>query len=264
MTRSIAVLALVATLAPVATRVSVAAHVPSPARLARSNGAAQQSAQRFEREVGLDYLLYVPPAHDPAGEPVPLLLFLHGAGERGSDLAAVARHGPPKLIAAGADFPAIIVSPQAPAGDWWTYRVSDLLALLDEVIERYNVDEDRVYVTGLSMGGYGAWALLVAAPQRFAAAVPICGGGNAAIARYSRGLREVPVWAFHGDADEGVPLQESVDMVETIQDAGGTRIELTIYPGVDHDSWTQTYDNPAVWEWLWSQRRGSNGDAEAR
>ena len=215
---------------------------------------AQQSEERFERTTSLEYLLYVPEAHDPSGDPVPLLLFLHGAGERGADVQRVAAHGPPKLIAAGTDFPAIVVSPQAPENEWWPQRAQDLLALLDDITTRYNVDEDRVYVTGLSMGGYGTWALLQADPRRFAAAIPICGGGNALLA--GRALRSVSVWAFHGEADRVVPVQESIDMVEAIRAAGGENVELTVYPGVDHDSWTQTYDDPAVWEWLWSQRRG--------
>lgn len=218
----------------------------------------QQTEERFETTTSLDYLLYVPDEHDPSGDPVPLLLFLHGAGERGADLQQVAVHGPPKLIAAGQDFPAIVVSPQAPAGDWWSYRVRDLLALLDDVTARFNVDEDRVYVTGLSMGGYGTWALLQADPQRFAAAIPICGGGNTFLAGRNRALRSLPVWVFHGDADRVVPVQESIDMVEAIRGAGGENVELTVYPGVDHDSWTQTYDDLAVWEWLWSQRRGGS------
>jgi len=216
---------------------------------------AQQSAGRFEASVALDYLLHVPPSYDPAGDAVPLLLFLHGAGERGADVERLKLHGPPKLIAAGMEFPAIVVSPQAPEGDWWTYRVNDLLALLDDIVERYNIDEDRVYITGLSMGGYGTWALLQAASERFAAAIPICGGGNAALARYGVALRQVPIRVFHGEADQVVPVQESIDMVEAIRGAGGERIDLTTYPGVNHDSWTQTYDDPALWEWLWSQRR---------
>jgi predicted peptidase len=224
---------------------------------------AQQSAERFEASVALDYLLHVPPSYDAAGDPVPLLLFLHGAGERGADLERVKLHGPPKLIAGGMAFPAIVVSPQAPEGDWWSYRVNDLLALLDHIIERYNVDQDRVYVTGLSMGGYGTWALLQATPERFAAAIPICGGGNAALAGYSRALRQVPLRVFHGEADQVVPVQESIDMVEAIREAGGEHVELTTYAGVNHDSWTQTYDDPALWEWLWSQHRDGD-EAETR
>lgn len=223
---------------------------------------AQQTEERFETTTSLEYLLYVPESHDPSGDPVPLLLFLHGAGERGDDVQRVAAHGPPKLIAAGADFPAIVVSPQAPENDWWPHRVRDLLALLDDITARYNVDEDRVYVTGLSMGGYGTWALLQADAQRFAAAIPICGGGNPVLAGYNRALRSLPVWVFHGEADSVVPVQESIDMVEAIRAAGGESIELTTYPGVDHDSWTQTYDNPEVWEWLWHQRRGGGSEPE--
>jgi len=220
---------------------------------------AQQSAERFETSIVLDYLLYVPSGYDADGEAVPLMMFLHGAGERGDDLDDLKRNGPPKLIAAGTDFPAIVISPQAPEGDWWSYRTDDLLALLDDIIERYNIDEDRVYITGLSMGGYGTWSLIQAAPQRFAAAIPICGGGNPVLAGFSRGLAELPVWAFHGNADRTIPVQESIDMVEAIEAAGGENVELTIYPGVNHDSWTQTYDNPEVWEWLFSQRRGDTG-----
>ena len=221
-----------------------------------ADAGTQQSTERFEAAVGLDYLLDLPEGYEPEGDAVPLLLFLHGAGERGSDLEMLKQQGVPKLIAAGREFPAIVVSPQVPRRDWWTNRTNDLLALLDDVIERYNVDEDRIYVTGLSMGGYGAWSLLVAAPERFAAAVPICGGGTPVLAGYSRGLLQVPVWAFHGDADSVVPVEESISMVEALEAAGGERAKLTIYPGVDHDSWTQTYDDPEVWEWLWSQRRG--------
>jgi len=223
-----------------------------------ATGTQRQSAERFEATIGLDYLLYVPETYSAAGDPVPLVLFLHGAGERGDDVARVAAHGPPKMIAAGTNFPAIVVSPQAPEGDWWNLRANDLLALLDDIARRYNVDADRVYVTGLSMGGYGAWALLQAAPERFAAAVPICGGGDARRAGRSDALREVPIRVFHGDADRVVPVQESIDMVEAIREAGGRNVELTVYPGVGHDSWTQTYEDPQLWEWMWSQRRGED------
>ncbi len=227
----------------------------SPSTLSAAGSPQRQSAQTFERTSSLDYLLYVPESYDAAGEPVPLLLFLHGAGERGDDPRRLEAHGPPKMIAAGTDFPAIVVSPQAPAGDWWTYRVTDLLALLDEMTEAYNVDEDRIYVTGLSMGGYGTWALLQAAADRFAAAIPICGGGNAALAGYVPAMRELPIRVFHGDADRVVPAQQSIDMVEALREAGATDIQLTLYPGVGHDSWTQTYGDPALWDWLWAQRR---------
>ena len=222
--------------------------------------APQHQPKSFRAEVTqqlrLEYLLALPDGYAAGTERWPLILFLHGAGERGSDLAKVETHGPPKLIAAGKKIPAIVVSPQCPANEWWTAD-THLLALerlLDEIVASHRVDEDRVYVTGISMGGYGTWALASLQPERFAAAVPVCGGGNALPA--ARQLRNLPLWAFHGDADPVVPIAESQRMVDAIRRAGGTAARITTYPGVGHDSWTQTYDDPALWEWLFAQRRG--------
>lgn len=215
-----------------------------------------QTAEHFEKQVTktfeLDYLLAVPDDYDPNGSSVPLILFLHGAGERGDKVRKVATHGPPKLIAAGQKIPAIVVSPQCPAGEWWNDHLDGLSALLDQILDQYNVDESRIYLTGLSMGGYGSWALAAMEPERFAAVVPICGGGAKSM---GRSLRDLPIWAFHGDADRVVPVQESRDMVESIERRGGKKVRLTTYPGVRHDSWTQTYDDPEVWEWLLAQTK---------
>ena len=215
-----------------------------------------QSIERFKKKIKrtleLDYLLSVPRGYDPKGEPVPLVLFLHGAGERGDDVTRVTRHGPPKLIGQGEHIPAIVVSPQCPTGSWWNDHLDALSALLDHIIARYNVDRSRVYLTGLSMGGYGSWALAAREPERFAAVVPICGGGSFL---YARSLSTLPIWAFHGDADSVVPLSESQQMVDAIELRGGERVKLTVYPGVGHDSWSQTYDNAEVWRWLFEQRR---------
>lgn len=202
----------------------------------------------------LEYLLHVPENHREDGPPLPLVLFLHGAGERGSDLEILKKHGPPKLLASGQSIPAIVVSPQSPSGSWWNDQVDALVALLDEIEAEYNVDPDRIYVTGLSMGGYGTWALLAEQPERFAAAMPICGGGMAAM---TRRLSEVPIWIFHGDSDSVVPVDESQRMSAALGRAGSEVARLTLYPGVNHDSWTRTYDDPAVWQWLFAQRRPS-------
>jgi predicted peptidase len=212
--------------------------------------------QTIKHAVELDYLLHLPAGYDEDRQQAwPLILFLHGAGERGDDVERVATHGPPKLIAAGKDIPAVVVSPQCPANQWWTDHLEALTALLDQTARRYRVDPDRVYVTGLSMGGYGTWALLARDTQRrFAAAIPICGGGN------RMGLLravDLPIWAFHGEADEVVPLDETTRLVESLQKRGAKNVKLTTYPGVEHDSWTQTYDDPAVWEWLFAQRRSA-------
>lgn len=214
-------------------------------------------AERFERtitkEVGCQYLLYVPPeyAQDNAKK-WPLLLFLHGAGERGNDVQRVKTHGPPKLIRQGKDLPFIVVAPLCPADEWWSVDV--LNALLDEVVETGRIDEDRVYCTGLSMGGYGTWELAFHYPDRFAAIIPICGGGESRRHRIDR-LKHLPVWCFHGSDDEIVLLDESQRIVDKLREAGGN-VRFTVYEGVGHDSWTQTYDNPEIYEWLLSHRRG--------
>ena len=217
--------------------------------------------KRISSEVELHYLLHLPQGYDKSAKDQrwPLVLFLHGAGERGADLEIVKKHGPPKLIAAGKDIPAIVISPQCPTDEWWNDHIDGLLALLDDVQKKHNVDPDRVYVTGLSMGGFGTWALLAREPQRFAAAIPICGGGS------RLGLQRAantPIWAFHGDADPLVPVEESTRLVEAMKARGAKDVKLTIYPGVSHDSWTQTYDDPAVWEWLLAQKRPGPGILE--
>lgn len=217
---------------------------------------AEQSALRFTNEIArtesLDYLLSLPEGYSEIGDAWPLVLFLHGAGERGSDLERLKLHGPPKLIANGQNIPAIVVSPQCPQNQWWNSYAETLLALLDEMAASYNVDPDRIYVTGLSMGGFGTWELASRDPGRFAAAAPICGGGMM-IAAYRIGT-DLPVWAFHGEDDSVVPLEESQRMVDAMTRRGGNA-RLTVYPGVDHDSWTQTYADPEFWEWLFSQSR---------
>lgn len=183
------------------------------------------------------------------------MLFLHGAGERGDDLDKVKVHGPPKLVAQGKSLPFIIASPQCPSGRSWSdpAAMQTLIALLDDLVEKYQVDESRVYLTGLSMGGYGTWALGASCPERFAALVPICGGGQP---RMARRLRDMPIWVFHGAKDGTVPLSQSEEMVEALKAAGGN-VEFTVYPEAQHDSWTATYDNPKLYEWLLSHRKGA-------
>jgi len=222
-----------------------------------SSGKGGQSEQMFQKEITktfrLQYLFYLPKGYgEKKDQKWPLMLFLHGAGERGNDLSLVKKHGPPKLIEQGREFPFIIVSPQCPTDSWWPEQVETLAALLDDVQAKYAVDPDRVYVTGLSMGGFGTWSLISRYPQRFAAAAPICGGGDRYVARR---LRNVPVWAFHGGKDPVVPVQASVEMVEAVKKAGGDA-QLTIYPEAQHDSWTETYNNPKLYEWFLSHRRG--------
>ncbi|WP_375510152.1 prolyl oligopeptidase family serine peptidase [uncultured Nostoc sp.] len=175
---------------------------------------------------------------------LPTILFLHGAGERGSNLDNLKRHGVAKIVEQQPDFPFIVISPQCPRGEYW--NVDRLSALLDEVIASYPIDPDRVYLTGLSMGGYGTWHLAAAQPERFAAIAPICGGGNPQAAR---NLKNLPVWAFHGAKDNVVPLSESEIMVSALKARDGN-VKFTVYPEANHDSWTQTYNNPELYKWF--------------
>lgn len=226
----------------------------SPLALADDPAPGKQVAQSFPREgrkraVTLDYWLYLPRDYQAEGEKkFPLMLFLHGSGERGSDLDQVLIHGPPKLIAAGQEFPFIVVSPQCPEQQTWN---TDILSrLLDELEKNHAVDPRRIYVTGLSMGGFATWSLAASTPFRFAAVAPICGGGRP---EWSYQLKNLPISVFHGDQDMGVKLERSQEMVDAIKAAGGD-VQLTVYPGVGHDSWTPTYDDARFYEWLLSKQ----------
>jgi predicted peptidase len=238
-----------------------------------------QKRLKFEskvtKKISLGYLLYLPNDYDPKGSKRwPLIFFLHGAGERGTNLSLVTMHGPPKLVKATFQPPTnesdaarqkrqaamktlkeqfIIVSPQCPASQRWENDA--LLPLLDKVISKHKVDTNRVYLTGLSMGGYGTWSLGTRYPERFAAIAPICGGGERidillASRTKSAALKTLGVWAFHGAKDSTVPLSESERMVEALKKAGGTDVQLTVYPEAQHDSWTEAYNDPELYEWL--------------
>lgn len=230
-----------------------------------------QKAQKFTSQsthaMSLEYLLFLPKDYrDDSTHRWPLLLFLHGAGERGANLALVAKHGPPKLVQNQPDFPFIVASPQCPDGQTWSNDV--LLALLDDLEHRYHVDPTRVYLTGLSMGGYGTWSLGLAYPDRFAAIVPICGGGDTLKAllpdaQRAAALKTLPVWAFHGAKDPVVKLSESERMVEALKRAGAKEVQLTVYPDAEHDSWTETYNNPKLYEWLLAHRRTARAPRRA-
>ena len=210
--------------------------------------AGTQQAAKVEIKFEVKYVLYLPKDYDKQ-EKWPLVLFLHGSGERGDDLEQVKVHGPPKLVAAGKEYPFILVSPQCPSGSDW--EPSLLLGLLDDLAGRYKVDPDRVAVTGLSMGGFGTWALAARAPNRFAAIAPICGGGEP---RLAKRIAHLPMWVFHGAKDQGVPLALSEEMVEAVKKNGGNP-KFTVYPEAGHDSWTETYNNPDFYTWLLEQRR---------
>lgn len=219
--------------------------------------------KKITRTVEADYLLFLPEGYQRKGERRwPLMLFLHGAGERGTNLSKVAVHGPPKLVKTKKDFPFILVSPQCPSGQWWTEDV--VMGLLDEVIKQHAVDTNRVYLTGLSMGGYGTWTVGTKYPERFAAIAPICGGGETisvlvAGRQKSAALKRLGVWAFHGGKDPVVPLAESERMIDVLKKAGCTDVKLTVYPEAGHDSWTEAYNNSELYDWFLQHSRESAG-----
>lgn len=211
------------------------------------------------KEISLNYLLYLPEDYNQnKDKKYPLMIFLHGAGERGSNLDLVEVHGPPKLIKQGKKFPFIVASPQCPQGQRWDDDA--VMALLDNLISKHRVDTKRIYLTGLSMGGYGTWSLASKYPERFAAVAPVCGGGMPIDIFLSSktktdAIKTLGVWAFHGAKDPVVPLSESERMVNAFKRAGCEDIQLTVYPEALHDSWTETYNNEALYEWFLKHSR---------
>jgi predicted peptidase len=212
---------------------------------------AQQKGMSYKVEVKRNvflesrFLLYLPEGYNKNDDRKwPLLLFLHGMGECGDMLELVKKNGPPMMIEHGRSFPFIVVSPQCPDTTGWSVEVLDML--LNEVARRYKVDENCIWVTGLSMGGAGTWNLALAYPKRFAAIVPICGWVDPTNAAKLKGL---PIWVFHGAKDDVVPLSQSENMVKALKDHGNP-VKFTLYPDANHDSWTETYNNPELWEWL--------------
>jgi len=210
---------------------------------------AQQTNEQYVRAI--NYLLYLPNGYQQQDtlNKWPLLIFLHGSGERGDDLEKVKKHGPPKLIEQGKKFPFIVISPQASLEQRWS--TADLYALLQSCKQKYRVDADRIYLTGLSMGGFGTWSLAMEHPEEFAAIVPICGGGDTADIWK---LRHTAVWCFHGAKDRNVPLAFSQKMISALQ-VYNPSAKLTVYPDAEHDSWTATYNNDSLYQWLLLQKK---------
>ncbi len=199
----------------------------------------------------INYLTFLPKSYSAKGEPVPMIIFLHGSGERGSDLEKVKKWGPPALAESNPNFPFLVISPQVPDGEAW--HAASVKAVIDEVLAKYNVDRRRIYLTGISMGGYGAWDLATRYPDYFAAIAPICGGGNA---RAMRKLTGIPTWVFHGKKDEAVPESESAVLVAALQTAGGN-VRYTVLPEGDHvASWVHAYDEKTgLFDWFLQQRK---------
>lgn len=225
----------------------------------------------------LNFRLLKPLNYD-ATKKYPLVLFLHGAGERGDDNVAQLKYGAPLFIKPEAreKYACFVIAPQCPAEQKWAdidwtsdtpvqpEKVSPSMALTLSVVEllkkEFSIDDERLYVTGLSMGGYGTWDLITRFPGKWAAAAPICGGGDKAKAALAKA---VPVWAFHGVEDNAVKLVRTVEMIDAIKAAGGNPL-FSEYPYLGHDSWTTAYGEPEFLLWLFAQRRGQTAVAFAK
>ncbi len=212
------------------------------------------------------------PAKIEAGKKYPLVFFLHGAGERGNDNEKQLTHFPDKMASAEnrEKFPCFLLAPQCRTDKRWVEvpwsdakstpmgkpgdQMQAALDALEKVLKENPIDTSRIYLTGLSMGGYGSWDLAARQPERFAAVGPICGGGDEA---QGERLKNVPLWAWHGDKDTAVPVERSRKMIEAIKKAGGSP-KYTELPGVGHNSWSQAYSpEGGLVAWMFEQRKGS-------
>ena len=208
----------------------------------------------------LDYVISYPDGYSP-DKTYPLLIHLHGAGTRGDniDLIYDTAVGPLGEVNRGHDLPFIIAAPQC-RGKMWFEISETVLEFIDDVSARPDVDRSRIYMCGISMGGYACWYFAMFRSELLAAIMPVCGGGMPAFASY---LKDLPVWAHHGALDNVVDVNETLNMVKALRRLG-SEVKLTIYPDRDHDCWTPTFANPEVYEWLLSHRKaGAALPAEA-
>jgi predicted peptidase len=199
------------------------------------------------------YVVFVPHGYD-GKKKYPVILFLHGSGETGTDGQKQVKVGlGPAVKKRDKSFEFIAIFPQSHKRNWRAGSEDGMraLAILDEVEKDYQVDAKRVYLTGLSMGGYGTWSLAAAHPERWAAIVPVCGGGNA---KDAEKIKDIPCWCFHGDADKAVKVELSRTMIQALKDAGA-QPRYDEYPGVGHNSWDRAYATPELFEWLLQQKR---------
>ncbi|WP_312237188.1 prolyl oligopeptidase family serine peptidase [Stenotrophomonas sp.] len=221
------------------------------------------------------YQVFVPRAAATDVGALPVVLFLHGSGERGRDGRRQTKAGLGPYLRSHADrFPALVVLPQTPAGEEWSGANNRIaLAALDATLAEFGADPQRQYLTGMSMGGYGSWNIALDNPQRFAAIVPVCGAVLAPravrptlfvedvaqeadpYAAIAKRLKHVPIWMFHGALDDVVPPEDDRRLKAAFAQAGADDVRYTEYPGGNHNAWDATYADAAMWDWLFAQKR---------
>lgn len=209
---------------------------------------AHKYQKEIKREVSANYLLYLPRNYNE-NEKWPLILYLHGGRGRGDDLSLLDWYPLPRLLAQNDSYPFMALIPQCPAGEMWT-DTELLKALLDDIVEQYKVDSDRIYLIGYSMGGTGAWYMAYKYPEVFAAVAPMSGNTNP---WWASRLKDIPVWAFHGGKDNHMPVSETEEMVEAIRKEGGS-IKVSIDPERGHSP-PSSAQHEELLEWLLEQRK---------
>jgi len=220
----------------------------APPALAASRVTDATFEATLSRRVVLPYRVWLPEGYAAKGKAWPAILFLHGSGERGNDLSFLARNGPPH-VAETRGLPFVVIAPQLPAGETWAGDA--VLALLDRVQGALAIDTTRVYLTGLSMGAYGAYEAAIAAPTRFAALLTVSGAGNPAEVCKLKG---VPTWIVHGAKDDIIPVESGREMARRLENCKGD-VRWTLEPDEGHDAWTKVYEDPATYEWFLAHRR---------
>lgn len=202
-----------------------------------------------DNKFGFPYIAYI--SDDVSDNPA-MIIHLHGAGERGEGgehLDRVLTHGFPKNMPLSEFRNCVLVMPQCPTDTFWVARIESLKKFIDKMIEIYNADKTRIYLTGLSMGGFGTWYTAMAYPDTFAAIAPCCGGGMP----WNAETLTMPVWAFHGACDTVVLPSNSIDMVESLRKTNNN-VRFDLYEGVEHNSWERAY-SPQLMKWLLEQRK---------
>lgn len=198
----------------------------------------------------LGYALHVP---EKSKEPKPLIVFLHGSGEKGTDIELVKVHGPFKYMKTN-KLDAFVLAPQCRINEYWDSE--SLFKLIQKIVKDNNIDQSRIYLTGLSMGGWGAWNLAFAHPEMFACLVPICGFVDRVPMIENCKIKDIPTRVFHGLLDNVVAADYSIDIYRRVKPCHND-IQLTIFDDADHDSWTRVYDNPEIYEWMFKQRKNT-------
>jgi predicted peptidase len=213
---------------------------------------ANRVEKTIQKRIELDYYLFTPKSFQPkARKKWPLILFLHGASPRNGSLPKVKRDCIPQILEQQHSFEFLLVAPHCPKNTWWVAESERLNALLDELIDKYPVDTQRIYLTGWSMGGYGTWSLAADYPRRFAAIAPVSGAGfwwNGFPERV-RVLKNVPIWAFHGARDGEVPIVSTQEMIDELKSCGG-EVRSTEFPKLGHNIYQRVYSNPELYEWF--------------